>query len=52
MDQDSNFSWVMSESEEGLPPLVPPGLTIDTYDGRAWLTLNAFNMAAARFRGM
>jgi uncharacterized protein YqjF (DUF2071 family) len=52
----------MRESEEGLlflhwpmpveslRPLVPAGLDVDTYDGQAWLTLNAFNMAVAQFR--
>lgn len=64
MDQGDDFSWVMSESEEGLlflhwpvpveslRPLLPPGLALDTYDGQAWLTLNAFNMAAARFHNL
>jgi uncharacterized protein YqjF (DUF2071 family) len=62
--QGDDFPWVMSESEEGLlfmhwpvavdslRPLVPPGLEIDTYDGQAWLTLNAFNMAVAKFRNL
>jgi uncharacterized protein YqjF (DUF2071 family) len=63
-EQDTDFSWVMREGEEGLlflhwpmaveslRPLVPPGLEIDTYDGQAWLTLNAFNMAVAQFRSL
>ncbi len=64
MDEGTDFAWVMSETEEGLlflhwplpaeslRPLVPPGLALDTYEGDAWLTLNAFNMAAARFRSL
>jgi uncharacterized protein YqjF (DUF2071 family) len=63
-EQAADVSWVMRESEEGLlfahwpmpveslRPLVPPGMSIDTFDGRAWLTLNAFNMASAVFRNL
>jgi uncharacterized protein YqjF (DUF2071 family) len=64
VERDDDFPWVMCESEEGLlflhwpvpvdslRPLVPAGLDIDTYDGQAWLTLNAFNMAVAKFRNL
>jgi uncharacterized protein YqjF (DUF2071 family) len=63
-EQNDDSSWVMRESEEGLlflhwpmaveslRPLVPSGLALDTYDGQAWLTLNAFNMAVAQFRNL
>ncbi len=64
IDSNEDFDWVLRENEEGLlffhwplpvdtlRPLVPPGLEIETYDGHAWLTLNAFNMAVAQFRNL
>lgn len=63
-DPSTEFPWIMREAEEGLlflhwpmpvdrlQRLVPTGLTLDTYDGQAWLTLNAFNMAVAQFRDL
>jgi uncharacterized protein YqjF (DUF2071 family) len=63
-DPNTDIPWVMRENEEGLlflhwplpvdslRPLVPAGLTLDTYDGQTWLTLNAFNMAVAQFRNL
>jgi uncharacterized protein YqjF (DUF2071 family) len=37
---------------EALRPFVPPGLTIDTFDGSAWLSLVPMRMAEIHFRGM
>ena len=63
-EQNNDSSWAMRESEEGLlflhwpmpveslQPLVPPGMTLDTYDGEAWLTVNAFSMVLAQFRNL
>ena len=36
---------------ERLRPLVPPGLTLDTFDGMAWLGVVAFRLSGVRFRG-
>jgi uncharacterized protein len=37
---------------EALRPLVPPGLTLDTFDGQAWLGIIPFQMDEVRFRWM
>ena len=41
--------WRVPDS--ALRALVPAGLTVDTYDGDAWLGLTPFRMGGVRFRG-
>ena len=36
---------------EALRPVIPPGLEIDTFGGRAWLGVAPFRMAGVRMRG-
>ncbi|WP_257454875.1 YqjF family protein [Archangium lipolyticum] len=37
---------------EVVAPLLPPGLTLDTFDGRAWVGLVPFTMRGVRPRGL
>ena len=37
---------------ETLAPLIPPGLTLDTFDGRAWIGVIPFRMSGVRLRGL
>src|SRR5690349_15567099 len=37
---------------ETLRPLIPAGLSLDTYNGEAWLGLIAFNLSGIRLRGL
>jgi hypothetical protein len=37
---------------EALAPLIPPGLTLDTFDGRAWIGVIPFRMSGVRLRGL
>ncbi len=55
--------WVMAQSwhdllfahwpvdSDALAALLPPGLTLDTFDGRAWLGVVPFQMSGVRLRG-
>lgn len=36
---------------EQLRPLIPPALTLETFDGQAWLAVVPFRMAGTRLRG-
>jgi hypothetical protein len=38
--------------EEKLRALVPPGLTLQTFDGRAWLGITPFMLSGLRLRGL
>jgi uncharacterized protein len=38
--------------EETLRPLVPPALTLDTFDGSAWLSVTPFSMSGVRPRSL
>jgi len=38
--------------EEKLRPLVPPGLTLQTFDGRAWLGITPFMLSGLRLRSL
>jgi uncharacterized protein len=56
--------WIMAQTweqllfahwplpERVLRPLVPPGLTLQTFDGRAWLGITPFVLSALRPRGL
>lgn len=35
-----------------LAPLIPPGLALDTFDGRAWIGVIPFRMSGVRLRGL
>jgi uncharacterized protein len=37
---------------EELRRVVPPGIPIDTYDGRAWIAITPFRVGAVRLRGL
>ena len=37
---------------EALRPLVPPELSLDLYDGKAWVAVTPFHMTDVAFRGM
>src|SRR5438067_4030108 len=41
-----------SLAPEALRPLVPPELTLDLYDGRAWVAVTPFHMTDVAMRGM
>src|ERR671920_2567916 len=38
--------------EDTLRPLIPPGLTLDTFDGSAWLGVVPFRMSGVRPRSL
>src|SRR5437764_7940826 len=42
--------WQMSR--ERIQKTLPPGLTVDTFDGHAWIGLSPFFMRNARVRGL
>src|SRR5690606_36170267 len=56
--------WVMAQSwhqllfahwsfpPEDIRPLLPPGLTLDTYAGQAWVGVVPFRMSGIRLRGL
>ena len=41
-----------SLAPEALAPLIPAGLELDTFDGRAWIAVVPFRMSGIRLRGL